>query len=271
MRPNNENSLLGFPTRPEREKAASTREFARTNRIWNAGHFNAASKIGQVFSQIRCANQEYLSSDSGFGKQIIPLSYWEDYYFSQVRTPEEILAIAHEFQDQCIRSQLPITSRQAICFTVYRIIDQTYDGLLKEMLALLILQVLYPEINFFITDDFEDRHYGVDFIGKRNGHIVKAYQQKPERFFKAVETYCQYGSPDWVKSAIETHVRANSAFERKYHIPVEYISLAKYPNGTVQLIEYGSFEKRTESSEVSYCFSEKPEETKYKFVDLYAN
>ena len=271
MRQNSENSFLGFPEHSERKKAASTRDFAKTNHIWNAGHFNAASKIGQVFSQIRCANQEYLGNGSGLSKQIIPLSYWEDYYFSQVKTPEEILVIADDFQEQCIQSKVPITSRQAICFTIYRIIDQTYNGLLKEMLALLILQIQYPGVEFSITDDYEDRCYGVDFIGKQCGKIVKAYQQKPERFFKAVSAYNQYGTPDWVKGAVEAHIRANSAFERKYLISVEYISLVKYPNGSIQMIEYEVSKKQESTNQLSYSFIQKSTETSYNLIDLYAN
>ena len=233
---------MGIPEREERFNAVSVKDFSRTNSIWNEGHFNSVSRAGKVFDKIKRANQEYqCDADYAFSGPVMPLSYWEDYYFSQVKTEEEIIRLAEGFHDNCHSSGIELTPRQALCFTLYRIIDQTYDGLVSEMLAFLLLQASLPDLELAVSGDRYDRRYGVDFVGKRDGRVVRAFQQKPERFFTAVERYCKHGSPVWVRSSANAHYKANKAFEKDCSVPVEYISLHSDGAGSVELVNHGPF------------------------------
>ena len=235
-------SHKGIPDREERLEMAALKPFAQTNRIWNDGHFNSIARVGRVFDRVKRANQEYLSgADYALCGPIMPPSYWESYYFSQIKTEEEILQLSEEFLERCGNEGVKLSLREALCFALYRVIDQTYDGLVNEMLAFLLLQAAYPNIELSVSGDRYDRQYGVDFIGKQHGRVVKAFQQKPERFYAAVEQYCHRGFPDWVRTSANAHYKANLAFEKEFSVPVEYISLHKEEDGAVELVNHGPF------------------------------
>lgn len=235
-------SRKGFPDRAERLEAATSKTFAQTNRIWNDGYFNSIARVGRVFDLVKRANHEYLSgADYSLCGPVMPPSYWESYYFSQVKTEKEIFQLAEEFRERCAGEKVNLSPRQAFCFVLCRVIDQTYDGLVNEMLAFLLLQASHPDIELSVSGDRYDRQYGVDFIGKQRGQVVKAFQQKPEWFYAAVERYCQQGVPDWVRTSANAHYKANLAFEKDFSVPVEYISLHREETGSIELVNHGPF------------------------------
>ena len=131
---------------------------------------------------------------------------WEDYYFSI--QPKEPLIEASNY----LINELGIDQTNAKRYVYFRIIGQTWNGMVNEFRVIEQLQEKFPTIEFKKTDFKKDNELFTDWEGFTNsGELLFGIQVKPITYY--------FMGQDWQLKVKESHKGKIQTYENLYHVP----------------------------------------------------
>lgn len=131
---------------------------------------------------------------------------WEDYYFSV--QPKEPLIEAANY----LINELGIDQTNAKRYVYFRIIGQTWNGMVNEFRTIEQLQEKFPEVEFKKTDFKKDNELFTDWEGfTKSGELLFGIQVKPITYYVM--------SQDWELKVKESHKGKIKTYENLYHVP----------------------------------------------------
>lgn len=186
-----------------KKKIKDEAKFRYTNPIWNNMGLNHPSKVGMVSQLIQ--NKVFESKED-----------WANYYFESGRqrwedimekgpsavyggdygrTREELIAIGEELYQGVLKqgNPLKLTKEECIDCVAYRVIGETYDGIiLREENTIKTIQELFDNLFkdkhglvFKKTLGSEDAKYAVDYeVFSKQGNLILGLQIKPSSYRK---------------------------------------------------------------------------------------
>lgn len=185
------NTVLDYS---ERAAFRKTYQFRNANRVWDRNSMGSPLKVGKLLDIIT---------------QVKPnsLQEWRTHYLQKVIGLMTFYNLVKEWQAISKESW-----KDSYMQCHIRIIDQTYEGYMRENLIIRALNNAYPKSTFHRPDYFYDMKYKLDVVLKDNSErgFTICYQIKPPTFFKSRNI-------DWAKKALQkSHSEAEKEGMKPY-------------------------------------------------------
>lgn len=242
-------------TREERIKIRKSKEFKRTNSIWNDYKFNQAWTIGYLNNLCKNSNaktfeewekcyinsgekrREIIDKMPGLKKYIL-LNCDNKSYFNleekekelntmMGRTLEDMENIAVKFHNILLEKKFKnISLDLCLNFVYIRIIDETWIGRNREINTISLLSKTFPVCDFIETSLSDDVKLAIDYEVKVNNKLICGVQIKSDVNYRKI----QAGN----ERAIET-IQTNYSRNKKYILrnKVDVLYVYSTENGTV--------------------------------------
>lgn len=173
----------------ERKDLKNKKEFKMSNEIWGRYRLNQCINVGSV-NYIMKRLFENKTIDEALN---VTFEDWCNFYHTYKeddikksgRTKQHLMYIGERLQEKCKENGIKITKQEAYNFVYIRVLDESFIGFQKELLAAKFLQKLYPGFEI-VFSEAEDSKYAIDIFVKCDGMIFDAIQVKPNSFYKGV-------------------------------------------------------------------------------------
>ena len=169
----------------------------------------------QQFNKDRLLNKFFYSSRVGKCVQMFDEYYhsvqgkiskedWTEYYLSRVER-QNLIAPAH-FMAEKYRIEM----HEAAEYVLFRVVGQTWNGMMNEVNCINHLQEWFPNIDFRKTSYEIDEEYCTDWEAFSNGKLLFGLQIKPESY--------HFMRTPYQMKAKENHQKQVDAYKEKFGV-----------------------------------------------------
>lgn len=159
--------ILAKTSFESRKTMRSQKWFKEKYSTWHSSSIRKQDKIGSLMVLIEECNP-------------ISLEEWTDFYFTTFTSYTAFKELVEEAS-----IVLGLNIEQSLIYLWVHIIDFAWEGFQAEKEALKVLNKQYPFIIFQKANEYEDKHYGIDFIAFDlwTGDKIGAIQVKGVSYF----------------------------------------------------------------------------------------
>lgn len=143
--------------------------YKQFNRDRLLARFFYSSRVGKC---VQIYDQYYQSVKGKVTKE-----GWTDYYLARVDR-QNLVAPAHFIADK-----YRLEMNEAAEFVLFRVVGQTWNGMMNEVNCINHLQEWFPNVEFRKTTYEVDEEYCTDWEGFSNGKLLFGLQIKPESYY----------------------------------------------------------------------------------------
>lgn len=208
-------------TKEERNELRKTEAFAKSNKVWNDFEFNSKSSLGNLMYLISSSNAKtqedwakyYFATGRNRERIINKGAFSSEIDHNHGRTNQDLLLIAKKLQQK-----LKCTFELAYNYVYIRVIDETWIGYRREVIALKRMRELiklYKNIHIEDAAYEIDSKYAVDFEVLDGEILLFAIQLKSENYKRSK-------NPGTLE-AKKFNKRKNKKYTNKFGVPVLYI------------------------------------------------
>ena len=214
---NIENKILSYEVRKRYKKWDLYR---KTNKIWNIHKFNSREKIGIVNQLVKSYYKE-LNDKNDFDE-----GGFLKYYTEHAKTLSDLYDISLDF-NKILKTTYDINVSETITFNfvIMRVIDESVNGLKREILILNYLKGIYNnKYNVRLSDYYTDINYRIDIeVFDDRSNIKEAYQVKPISYIYSIK-YKNSVNHDICMKDHNYNVKKQEQYKDKHNCDIYYIT-----------------------------------------------
>lgn len=193
--------------------------YRKTNKIWNVHKFNRREKIG-ILNQLVKAYYEKLNDKNDFNE-----GGFLKYYTEHAKPLSDLYDISLDF-NKILKTTYDINVSETITFNfvIMRVIDESVNGLKRELLILNYLKSIYNKYNVRLADYYTDINYRIDIeVFDDRSNIKEAYQVKPISYIYSVK-YKNSANHDICTKDHNCNIKKQEKYKDKHNCNIYYIT-----------------------------------------------
>lgn len=182
---------------------------------WQAYYFETGEKRNKLLSALPLTVQKEANglADTPIDRRNIAYKYpqLDKINKNYGRTKIQLLDKGTILHNYLVKINIPIEPRYCTQAVYYRVLGETWNGVIREKQCFDQIQLLLPQVRIQKVDPSFDHTYAVDGLLYRDQELLFGVQIKPNSYMS---------TKPYILKARRSNVRKNEKFTKKYKVPV---------------------------------------------------